>query len=193
MLKLRGYKAFNQQKGSLSLRIAFYVVFALLIMAVALYELNYYQELGEKTLVDGTVRNMQISIRARILANYASSQEQLNKKIIDSNPVEYLKTKPVDYVGEVKTADRPMQKGVWYFHIETKDLVYIPASTDHLYLLTETADDLKLSENREHLKELRFYLDYDGTNVIIKSRQQIEWCEDILKFYDANKKKKYFN
>lgn len=180
----KNYISLIKQRGSIALRGMFYVMFALILLAVLLFQLTYYQELGEKTLIDGSLRNMQIGIRAYTLANYASGQDYKNKEIITSNPIKYLKSDLVGYKGEFYTDRRPTEKGVWYYHIDTKQLVYIPRSSDHLEFLTETKQDQKLSYNREELKELRFYLKYEGTTVMIRSMQKIKWCDDELNFYD---------
>lgn len=106
----------------------FSVIFAVIgsVSWFGLDRLRELQELGEKTAVEMTIRNVQTGLRYAMAGHLARGEDVRISEMAGSNPVQWLEMPPVGYQGECPV---PMQlpAGGWCFDAKQRELVYRPA------------------------------------------------------------------
>lgn len=68
-----------------------------------------------------------ITLSELVIRKGASALDTLHH----SNPMQIWTPPPVNYLGELNTANIPQEQGIWYFDLDTKVLVYRVRFTDH--------------------------------------------------------------
>ena len=106
----------------------FTVIFAVIgsVSWFGLDRLRELQELGEKTAVEMTIRNVQTGLRYAMAGHLARGEDVRISEMAGSNPVQWLEKPPAGYQGECPA---PMQLpgGGWCFEAKQRELVYRPA------------------------------------------------------------------
>jgi type II secretory pathway pseudopilin PulG len=95
------------------------------IGGVFLERMRYYQEYAEMTAVDVTVEHMRTGLRYRVGELLVDSRMSEISSLADENPVNWLDTRPPNYLGEFDGAPPETDvKGQWYFDSRQHELVY---------------------------------------------------------------------
>ncbi len=95
--------------------------------------LLYYQELGEATVVQLTVRNIRSGMRYQIAEKLTQGRAWELARMVGANPLAWVASSPDGYVGLVRNADvRSLPKGSWFYDTDRAELGYIPKLSFHL-------------------------------------------------------------
>ncbi len=105
---------------------------------VGLAQLRQVQEMGEKTVVEATVRNIQSGLQHEMGHHLAQGTEASIADIVGSNPVRWLERPPAGYLGEFDSAPPAMVPGQWFYDRARRELVYWPRLSRNLKV--EAAD-----------------------------------------------------
>ncbi len=97
-----------------------------LIVFVALDRLRDVQEMGEKTAVEMTVRNIQSGLRWEMSERIMAGHEASIAELAGGNPVRWLEKPPSGYLGEFPAAPANFPPGHWYFDTLRGELRYRP-------------------------------------------------------------------
>lgn len=100
-------------------------VLALIWMA-ALNRLLDLQEMGERTVVEMTVSNINSGLRLEMAERIMTAREASIVELAGGNPVRWLEEKPGGYLGEFPSAPDGFRPGYWYFDTAHKYLRYWP-------------------------------------------------------------------
>ena len=97
--------------------------------------LLYYEELGEATVVQLTVRNLRSGMRYQIADKLTQGRAWDLVSMVQANPLAWVESSPDGYVGEVRSADIVLlPKGSWFFDTDRDELGYIPKLSFHLVM-----------------------------------------------------------
>lgn len=100
-------------------------VFAVLV-GVLLTRVAYYQERAEELAVRQTVEILRVALRLKVSQLYVTNRLQEAGALADDNPIDWLKEKPGNYVGEYFSPEiKDIPAGNWYFDRRDKTLVYL--------------------------------------------------------------------
>jgi general secretion pathway protein G len=102
------------------------VTLYLLLTLGLLYFFSYHEELGESTAVSLTLRNMRSGLRYRMAAMAIKQGVEDYRPLLGENPVNWLEKPPDGYVGERYGEVVAAERGIWYFDLQTRQLVYRP-------------------------------------------------------------------
>ena len=126
--------------GSNWLRWSVFVV-AIAVFAVwLLAALRQMQAMGEKTMVELTVRNINTGLKASMCEAVIEQRGGEIAAWAGSDPVRWLATPPSGYVGECRR-DEEYVAGAWCFESASGDLVYRPRSPIGLRLEGNHGDE----------------------------------------------------
>jgi general secretion pathway protein G len=102
------------------------VVVALLgiLSAVLLERMRYLQEYAEMTAVEVTVANLRTGLRYRVGDLLIRDKLSEISTLADENPINWLETRPPNYLGEYDAEPDSDVKGRWYFDRSHHELVY---------------------------------------------------------------------
>jgi hypothetical protein len=113
----------------------FSVIFAVIgtISWFGLNGLAELQELGEKTAVEMTMRNVQTGLRYAMAGHFARGEDVRIVEMVGSNPVQWLEKPPAGYQGECPV---PIQlpAGGWCFDAKQRELLYRPTVARNLVI-----------------------------------------------------------
>ncbi|MDP2810880.1 MAG: hypothetical protein Q8O34_12095 [Rhodocyclaceae bacterium] len=102
------------------------------IATVFLVKVLDAQELGERTKVEATVRNVQAGLHWAMAEALMRGEEDRVAELPGSNPVRWLDNPPEGYLGEFDGAPTVVASGAWYFDRRRSELAYRPRLTHHL-------------------------------------------------------------
>lgn len=113
------------QRGMTRLEFALVsIIFALLIGSF-LYAVRYQQAQAEKLSVELNVMSMRTGLLSEIAERLIRGRGEQTADLIGTNPLRFLKSPPLGYLGEFKEADESrIRPGTWYFDLGTGELVY---------------------------------------------------------------------
>lgn len=106
------------------------ILFAILIGSFA-SKVRYYQELSEKATVEAVITNIRTGLRLQIANLLIHHQVEEQLKFSKTNPIRFLNGVPANYLGEVAGGSANMHDGVWYFDLNSNELVYRINVADH--------------------------------------------------------------
>jgi hypothetical protein len=93
----------------------------------------YYEELGEKTEVELTIRNIRAGLRYQVADRMIHGRMSELAALSGSNPVRWIEHPPRNYVGERRAANlEGADKGEWCFDPGWKELRYRPRLRNYL-------------------------------------------------------------
>ena len=92
--------------------------------AVMLDRMRYMQEYAEMTAVEVTIAHMRTSLRYRIGDLLIRDKLSEISTLADENPINWLETRPPNYLGEFEGEPDSDVKGRWYFDRRHHELVY---------------------------------------------------------------------
>lgn len=110
------------------------VALVLSALAVIFYDkLLFYQEQSEKAAMERTIESIESALRMRHAQLFSMDRAGDVAILAASNPVDWLLTKPVNYIG-VREGPLPSDgpRGVWYFDPKRHQLVYVVKHDRHL-------------------------------------------------------------
>ena len=90
---------------------------------LGLERLTNLQVLGEKTVVETTILNIQTGLRYAMAEHVIRGEEQRIVEMAGSNPVQWLEKLPQEYVGECAGEHAA---GSWCFDLGSRELRYRP-------------------------------------------------------------------
>lgn len=104
-----------------------------LLAAALLSRAVFYQEQAEKAAVDQTVGIIRSALHLQIAGFLVKGKNAEIATLADQNPMDWLAEKPGNYVGEYY-APKPgmVASGKWYFDLQSRNLVYLAHSHEHL-------------------------------------------------------------
>lgn len=109
---------------------------ALVLSAVAIvfyHKLLLYQEQSEKAAMERTVQSIESALRMRHAQLFSMDRAGDIAILAQDNPIDWLITKPSNYIG-VRSGPLGLNdaRGVWYFDVNRKVLVYAVKHDRHL-------------------------------------------------------------
>lgn len=126
-------------------------VFAVLV-GVLLTRVAYYQERAEEVAVRQTVEILRTALRLKVSQLYVTNRLQDVAALADDNPIDWLKDKPGNYIGEYFSPEiKDIPAGNWYFDRRDKTLVYLFNGGNSLH--TTALHMIKLKVRRFNLPE----------------------------------------
>jgi hypothetical protein len=90
------------------------------------------EELGEKAVVEFTVRNVRSGLEMEMAERMLTGHEGKIAEMAGSNPVRWLEKPPQGYLGEFSVTPDKFPPSTWYFDKARKVLIYRPARTQNL-------------------------------------------------------------
>lgn len=103
------------------------------LAALLLAALLHTEELAEKTAVDITLRNLRSELRWHTARALLENRQRDIAALAGANPVPWLAQPPPGYAGERALPGADLAAGSWYFDPLTRELVYLPRFTRHLF------------------------------------------------------------
>ncbi len=123
---------FHGLTGMSQIELAVVLALVAAISGALLSALVYFEELGEKTAVDLTIRNIRTGIRLEMARQIAGGASPDMHGLIASNPIVWLERPPPGFRGVLEAGDaRRLEAGGWYFDAGRRELVYKPRLTFH--------------------------------------------------------------
>jgi len=116
----------QRQAGLNQFEFSMVLVLLGLIWLAALNRLHGLQEIGEKTAVEMTLRNIQSGLRWEMSERIITGREASIAELAGSNPVRWLEKPPDEYLGEFSAAPAGFSPGHWYFDTLHRELRYRP-------------------------------------------------------------------
>ena len=96
-----------------------------IVGGVLLERLRFYQEYAEMTAVEATIAHLRTGLRYRVGELLVGSRMAEISTLADENPVNWLDTRPANYLGEFDEVPQANDaKGHWYFDRRQHELVY---------------------------------------------------------------------
>lgn len=113
------------QSGLTRLEFALVSTLFALLVGSFLYGVRYQQSQAEKLSVELTVMSLRTGLLSEIAQRLISHRGEETLDLIGGNPVRFLKSPPVGYLGEFKEIEASrVQPGSWYFDSTAGELVY---------------------------------------------------------------------
>lgn len=100
-----------------------------LLVTVLLNALHYVEEKAERTVMEGTVRNMERGLEIEVRTREIHGQAASIRELVGANPVAWLGSPPEGYAGSCRRERAP---GEWCFDAATREIVYRPRLDRHL-------------------------------------------------------------
>ncbi|MBI3523361.1 MAG: hypothetical protein HY066_02345 [Betaproteobacteria bacterium] len=122
----------QRQAGLNQLEFSMALVLLALIWLAALNRLHELQEIGEKTAVEMTIRNIQSGLRWETSERIITGREASIVELAGSNPVRWLEKPPDGYLGEFSAPPEKFSPGNWYFDTLHRELRYLPVLSRNL-------------------------------------------------------------
>lgn len=122
----------QRQAGLSHLEFSVMLAVLALIWLAALNRLHEVQEMGEKTAVEMTIRNIQSGLRLEMSERIMTKHESSIVEMAGSNPVNWLEKKPDNYLGEFPGIPDRFSSGSWYFDTSRHEISYRPALQHNL-------------------------------------------------------------
>ncbi len=115
-------------------KLEFLVVVAVIAFTalVALERLRDVQEMGEKTAVEMTVRNIRSGLLWEMSERITTGHEASIAELAGGNPVRWLEKPPSGYLGEFPATPPNFSQGAWYFDTRHRELRYRPIQQRNL-------------------------------------------------------------
>lgn len=115
----------RRQYGLTRLEFALVSVIFVLLIGAFLYAVRHQQAQAEKLSVELTVMAMRTGLLSEVTQRLINHQSEQTADLVGSNPVRFLKSPPVGYLGEFKEVDAGrVQASSWYFDSTAGELVY---------------------------------------------------------------------
>jgi prepilin-type N-terminal cleavage/methylation domain-containing protein len=121
------------QRGFTMLELVISITVIGILSAIFLERSLTYQEYGEQTAMEVSLRNMRSGLRLKVAD--LMTRDQMNRvgELLDQNPVHWLPPPPPNYLGELRNPDPSrLAPGNWYFDAERKEVVYVPQRRRYL-------------------------------------------------------------
>ena len=111
----------------------FYFLFFCTLALVFADRILDAKEAGERAVVELTVRNMRVGLQLAVAEAVMEGRERETRGWAGTNPVRWLATPPVGYVGECgQPGPQGLGDGEWCFDVPRRELIYRPRNTRHL-------------------------------------------------------------
>lgn len=107
------------------------IVLLAIFLTVFLERALYYQEYGEMTAMEMTVANMRAGLRFRVADLIMNNRVSEIATLADENPIQWLGSRPENYLGEYDSAPEADAAGKWYFDRTQHELVYTVNNRRH--------------------------------------------------------------
>lgn len=117
LAKIRGFSLFEFAIVAL--------IFAVLV-AVLLNRMTFYQDEAERVKVEQVVGILRVALQIKVGDARVQNSQAAVDALLDQNPMDWLKTKPPNYLGEYYEPKlETLYKGNWFFERRSKTLVYL--------------------------------------------------------------------
>jgi hypothetical protein len=113
-----------RQRGASRLELAVVVAVFGALATVFLERTLYYQEYAEMVAMEMTVANLRTGLRYRVAELLLQDKVSEIPTLADANPMDWLQTRPENYIGELDSAPEEERRGAWYFDRGRRELVY---------------------------------------------------------------------
>ncbi|MBI5922451.1 MAG: hypothetical protein HY847_12525 [Betaproteobacteria bacterium] len=124
--------AFIQQTGLERLEFTMVLVVMAFLWLMAFNRLQDLQEIGEKTKVEMTIRNIRSGLHWEMSDRIMTAREASIGELAGTNPVRWLEKIPENYLGEFSSTPEKFPRGSWYFDTSQHLLQYRPSLGNHL-------------------------------------------------------------
>ena len=101
-----------------------------ILASLALERMLRYQELAEKTAMEGTLGALRSALALQATARIMHGRFDAVGALAEEDPMSWLADRPIDYIGArhgPTLAELP--KGSWCFDLDRKELIYRPLRT----------------------------------------------------------------
>lgn len=120
------------QRGFSLLELVAVIIIVVILMAMFVSRILFYQEQAEKTAMIEVVNAIQSSLvlqYGQVLTRGKASDVEFLAK---DNPMNLLQKKPRNYAGEFfDPTPLTVEPGNWMFDLKSRDLIYVPGNSDH--------------------------------------------------------------
>ena len=126
----RQWRIINQAGASL---FEFFVALAVIgiIASVLFHRMLQVQEVAEMTAMEMTVAHMQTGLRYKTADLLMRDRVSEIAALADENPIDWLDTRPQNYLGEFDGSPETDPRGNWYFDRTRHEIVYTPNHRRH--------------------------------------------------------------
>ena len=133
----------SKQRGFTLLELAVVVT---IISALAVVALNYYYKLlvdVERTSMEHDLGVMRSAIGMQVAGHFVAGNMTSLKKLIDSNPMDFLAEKPSNYLGVINHYRLDdIEKGSWFYDSQEQLLIYLVRN--QMYFETELEEPVRI-------------------------------------------------
>lgn len=117
------------------------ITIVVVMMALFLDRMVYYQERAEKTAMEGVAASIQSALILQFGSMLTQGRSAEVSALVHGNPVNWLQKPPRNYAGEYyDPTPLSVRSGSWMFDLRTRQLIYVPNST---YYFQPGRDGLK--------------------------------------------------
>lgn len=117
LAKCRGFTLFE---------LAIVAVIFVILAGVLLTRLQFYQHEAELAKVEQVAGILRVALQIKVGEYFVVNQKEAIDKLADQNPMDWLKSRPPNYLGEYYDPKlETLQKGNWFFDRNSKTLVYL--------------------------------------------------------------------
>jgi general secretion pathway protein G len=121
----------SPQKGFSRFELLVVVAVFGVLGGIMLDRMRYLQEYAEMTAVDVTIAHLRTGLRYRIGDLLIRDRLSEISTLVDENPINWLQSRPPNYLGEFDGAPDSDVKGRWYFDRRHHELVYTANNRRH--------------------------------------------------------------
>jgi general secretion pathway protein G len=116
----------SKQRGAGLLEFAVAVAVIAILILILLQRVFYYQGEAERVAIQQTVANVRTALEIKVVEGKLPGRSINLVDLAEENPLNLLKNKPVNYVGEFfQPTDVDIGKGNWCFDRRDKSLIYL--------------------------------------------------------------------
>ncbi len=109
------------------------IIIIMIMMAILLNRVRYYQEQAEKTAMEEVAGALQSALLLQYGQLLTRGQASDIAALVSDNPMSWLQKRPRTYVGEFfDPLPNSVVDGSWLFDLKSRDLIYIPRNHDNL-------------------------------------------------------------
>lgn len=135
---------------------------------VMLDRMRYLQEYAEMTAVDVTITHLRTGLRYRIGDLLIRDKLSEISTLADENPINWLETRPPNYLGEFDAEPDSDVKGRWYFDRRHHELVY--TANNRRFFTPESYRDYTV-----RLRVVRLQQGASGARLAVNAASTPQW------------------
>ena len=141
------------QRGFSLFELTFAIALVSVFAGVLLHRMLYLQEYAEMTAMDLTVANLRTGLRYKTGDLLIRDEVSEIPTLADENPVNWLQSRPDNYLGEFDRRPDADLRGKWYFDKTRHELVYTINNRRHFLPASDQDFALRWRAVRQGVKD----------------------------------------